>query len=183
MQLLILVAVLVLFAIAMVVYFRGREAALEAIDPLPMTLLAKRAWWSLGIGLALTTAIVVVFSIRGFAAYSESREMQFLVLALFIGAVLASLLVDPFGLPGRGNRPTDERDQLVVARAPRAQSVAMILTLAGWVTVLTVSFRGTGAVPMVFVYLIFFSVLIAYALGLSAGILLGYRRMARHGEG
>ena len=44
-------------------------------------------------------------------------------------------------------------------------------------------FIGAGAVPMVFVYLIFFSALIVYALGLSFGILLGYRKMARYGEG
>ena len=143
-----------------------------------MTRLQKRAWWSLGIRLALTAAILVIFSIRGIAAYNEDPSMQHLVLALFVGALLASLLVDPFSLQGM-----DERDQLVVARAPRTQSVATLLTLAGWVTFLTISYRAAGAVPMVFLYLMFFSTLVANTLGLSGGILLGYRRMRRYGEG
>ncbi len=179
----IAVAGFVLLLIALIIYIRGKEPAFEGVDSLPMTLLQKRAWWSLGIGLALTLAIFVAVSIRGFTAYGESPSMQLLVSALAVGAVLTSLLVDPFGLPGRGSRPMDERDQQVVARAPRAQSVATLLTVAGWVTVLTIGYRGAGAVPTVFLYLILFSTLIAYALGFSAGVLLGYRRMARYGEG
>ncbi len=150
-----------------------------------MTPLQRRAWWSLGIGLALTVAVVTLIWVRGVVAYNEDPPMRLLVLALVVGAVSASLIVDPFGTPGRGDTPdsTDERDRLVVGRAPRAQSVATILTLAGWVTYLTIAYRGSGAVPIAFLHLILFSALIAYALGLSSGVLLGYRKMARHGEG
>jgi len=96
---------------------------------------------------------------------------------------MTSLLIDPFSLPKRdGTDVSDERDLRVLDRAPRVQSVAMILTLAAWLTFLTLRYHGAGAVPMVFVYLIFFSSLIAYSLGLSLGVLMGYRKMARYGE-
>lgn len=110
--------------------------------------------------------------------------MQHTILGLFIGAIMASLLIDPFGLPRKdGSDVSDERDFRVVERAPRVQSVAMILTLAVWLVFLTLRYHDSGAIPMAFLYLIFFSALIAYTLGLSLGVLLGYRRMARFGEG
>ena len=180
----IAVVVLALLAVAAVVYLKQRGPALDAIDGLPMTRLQNCAWWSLAIGLVLTTAIVALFAERGFEAYDHDPFMQRLVLGLFIGAVSAVLLIDPFGLPKRdGSDASDERDVQVLDRAPRVQSVAMILTLGAWLAFLTVRYHGAGAVPMVFIYLIFFSALIAYSLGLSFGILLGYRKMARYDQG
>jgi hypothetical protein len=179
----IAVAVLVLLALAVVVYLKQRGPALEAIDGLPMTRLQKCAWWSLTIGLVFAVAIVALFTVRGIEAYDRDPSMQLTVLGLFIGAIMTSLLIDPFSLPKRdGTDVSDERDLRVLDRAPRVQSVAMILTLAAWLTFLTLRYHGAGAVPMVFVYLIFFSSLIAYSLGLSLGVLMGYRKMARYGE-
>ncbi|NQU31032.1 MAG: hypothetical protein HQ525_10235 [Anaerolineae bacterium] len=171
-----------LLVIALFIYVRRREPALGAIDSLPMTPLQKRAWWSLGIGVVLTVAIIVIFSIRGFAAYDEDPSMRLLVLALFLGALLTSLFLDSLGR-GKGLASMDERDQIVLQRAPRVQSVAMIITLAIWTAALTKVYHGEGVVPMIFLYMIFFSALIVNALAFSAGILLGYRRMARYGEG
>jgi hypothetical protein len=180
----IAVVVLALLALAIVVYVKQRGPALEAIDGLPKTRLQKCAWCSLGIGLVLVAAIVALIAARGIEAYDRDPSMQLTVLGLFIGAIMTSLLIDPFCLPKRdGSDVSDERDLQVLDRAPRVQSVAMILTLAAWLVFLTLRYHSAGAVPMVFVYLIFFSALIAYALGLSLGILLGYRKMARYGEG
>jgi len=181
---LIAVVVLVLFAVFCVVYAKQRSPTLKAIDGLPMTRLQRRAWWSLGIGLSFVAAIVGLIVARGVEAYAHEPSMQLTILLLFIGAVMASLLIDPFGLPRKdGSDGSDERDRRVLDRAPRAQSVVMILTLAAWLVYLTIRYRGSGEVPMVFLYLIFFSSLIAYSLGLALGVLLGYRKMARSEEG
>jgi hypothetical protein len=59
----------------------------------------------------------------------------------------------------------------------------MILTLAVWMICLSLGYHDTGAIPMIFIYLIFFSALLANGLGLSLGIILGYRKMVRYGEG
>ena len=134
----------------------------------------------------LAAGIVALVASRGIEAYADDSSMQHTILGLFIGAgaIMASLLIDPFGLPRKdGSDVSDERDFRVVERAPRVQSVAVILTLAAWLTFLTLRYHGSSAVPMVFLYLLFCSALIAHTLGLSLGVLLGYRKMARYGEG
>jgi hypothetical protein len=70
----------------------------------------------------------------------------------------------------------DERDEAILARAPRAQSVAVLLTLAVWVIGLTEQFRGAGGVPVFYLYLLFWSCLLVNLLALPVGILAGYRR-------
>ena len=176
--------VLALLVVAVFHYVRQRGRALEAIDGLPMTRLQKRAWWSLAIGLALTTEIVAILAQRGIDAYDADPTLRLILLGLFIGAVSSVLLIDPFGLPRRdGSDASDERDVQVLDRAPRVQAVAVIVTHGAWLAFVTVRYHGSSAVPMVFLYFIFCSALIAYALGLSLGILLGYRKMARFAEG
>jgi len=177
----IALAAFALFVIALSFYVRLRKPALGEIDPLPMTPLQKRAWWSLGIGVVLTVAILAIFLIRGLSAYDEDPSMRLLVLILFVGTLLTSLFLDSPG-SGRGLALLDERDQLTLRHAPRVQSVAMIITLGIWTAVLTKFYHGEGAVPMIFLYMMLFSVLIVNALAFSTGILLGYRRMARYGE-
>ena len=179
----IAVAVVVLFVLAVLSYLKLRGPALEPIEGLPMTPLQKKAWWSLGIGLALTVVIIFLLVSRGVPAYDGDPSLRLIVLGLFIGTLLASLLIDPFGLPGRSGSEADERDARVIERAPRVQTVAMMLTLAVWVTLLSVRFHETGLIPLIFVHLLFLSTMTANGLGLSVGILLGYRRMARYGEG
>ena len=174
---LVVAAVLVLLALTAVVYVKQRGPALEAVDGLPMTRLQKRAWGSLAIGLIFTAGIVAVIAARGFEACDTDPSTRLIVLGLFIGAVMAALLIDPFGLPQRdGSNASEERDVRALERAPRVQSVAMILTLAAWLTFLTLRFHNSKVVPMALLYLIFSSALIAYTLGLSLGVLLGYRR-------
>ncbi|MBT6627913.1 MAG: hypothetical protein HOB49_12925 [Gemmatimonadetes bacterium] len=178
------IIIVVLLGVAISVYVKQRGLTLEAIKGLPMTRLQKRAWLSLAIGLSLSAAIVALFAVQGFDAYDQDPTMQHTVLGLFLGTIMASLLTDPFGLPKRdGSEASDERDSLIMDRAPRVQAVAIILTLAAWLIFLTVHYHGASVVPKTFLYLIFFSALIAYTLGLSLGILMGYRKMGRYGEG
>ncbi|HJP31015.1 MAG TPA: hypothetical protein QGF95_10715 [Candidatus Latescibacteria bacterium] len=178
------IGVLALGGLVLIYYIRHRGPTLEAIDGLPMTRLQRRAWWSLALSLVFTGALVLLFTTRGVQAYDSDSSLRFLVYGLFICPLLANLLIDPFGLPDRdGSGQSDERDVRVLERAPRVQSVAMILTLAVWMICLSLGYHDTGAIPMIFIYLIFFSALLANGLGLSLGIILGYRKMVRYGEG
>jgi hypothetical protein len=52
----------------------------------------------------------------------------------------------------------------------------MAVTLALWVVGLQQAFWGVGAVPMVYLYLIFWSMLIVKSLALPLGVAIGYRR-------
>ena len=71
----------------------------------------------------------------------------------------------------------------MLARAPVAQTALIVLGLAGWMVTLAQRFHDEGAVPMVYMYLIFGSVILLMLIGQSLGILLGYWLGMRSGEG
>jgi hypothetical protein len=77
----------------------------------------------------------------------------------------------------------DERDRLILSQASGAQSAMVLLTLVAWVIYLAEKFRDAGAVPVVYLYLIFGCVVIVNIIGQAVGILLGYWRLARYGQG
>jgi ABC-type proline/glycine betaine transport system permease subunit len=52
----------------------------------------------------------------------------------------------------------------------------MILTLALWVVGLQQTYWEQGGVPLVHLYLVFWSVLLVKAMALPVGVLVGYRR-------
>ena len=74
--------------------------------------------------------------------------------------------------PGR----IDERDRLIMGRATQVQLLSVILSLIVWVIVLTEVFWEQRQVPVIFLTLIFISILIVSTLAQSFGILIGYRR-------
>ena len=55
------------------------------------------------------------------------------------------------------------------------------MSLATWLMVLTRMFRAEGAVPVVYLYLMFGSVLLVSMFGQSLGILVGFWWAARRG--
>jgi len=75
----------------------------------------------------------------------------------------------------------DERDRLIVDRAPRIQWLAVVFTLVAWTIALTEIYHDTGLVPSVFLFVIFMSILIVSTLAQSLGILIGYWSMNRDG--
>ena len=145
-----------------------------------MTPLQKRACWSLAIGLAFAIAFTLVFILMGgIAAFEEDQNFRLIIDVLWIGGLLANLVIIGLGLQRSGK--VDERDRLVLDRAPHVQWLAVIVTLVAWTIALNEVYRDTGQMPAVFLYVIFMSVLIISMLGHSLGILVGYWRMNRNG--
>lgn len=150
----------------------------------PMTALQRRAWWGLAIGVAaLGTAMILVF-MNGATAYTEDASFRLAVLAIFLVGLLGSALATNLplaGLEARGR--LDERDRAVLARAPTAQVTLVLLGLATWLVSLGEMFHDEAAVPMVYLYLMFGSLVLLMMIGQSAGILLGYRAGTRDAQG
>ena len=65
-------------------------------------------------------------------------------------------------------------------RAPRVQWLAVIFSLVAWTITLTEVYWEQGEIPVIFLYLIFISILIVSTLAQSIGILIGYWRMGRY---
>lgn len=145
-----------------------------------MTPLQKRAWWSLAIGLAFATAFTLVFILMGgIATFEEDRTFRIIIDVLWLGSLLANLVI--INLVLRRPGMVDERDRLVLDRAPRIQWLAVVFTLVAWTIALNEIYRDPDLMPTDFLFVIFMSVLIVSMLGQSLGILIGYWRMNRDG--
>ena len=142
-----------------------------------MTPLQKRAWWGLGVGLAFAVAFTLVFILKGgIATFGEGQCFRIIIDVLWVGSLLANLII--INLLLRKPGMVDERDRLVLDRAPRIQWLAVVFTLVAWTIALTEAYHDTGLIPSVFLFVIFMSVLIVSTLAQSLGILIGYRRIS-----
>jgi len=140
-----------------------------------MAPLQKRALYSLVIGVVLAIALIVVFIAKGdVTTFDEDLGFRLIVYALWVGVPLAYLIV--VNLTLRKPEQVDERDKMIMGRAPRVQWLAVIFSLAAWVIVLTELYWDQGQIPVIFLTLIFISTLIVSTLALSLGILIGYWR-------
>lgn len=151
----------------------------------PMPSLQRRAWWSLALVVAgLGSITFLIVSKGGAAVYWNDDDLRLWVIGIFIATLLAHtfVLLVPNAV-GRESGRFDERAEGVLARAPTAQPVAIILALAAWMIVLAQRFRAEGAVPVVYLYLIFGSILLVSFIGQSVGVLLGYWFGSKHGKG
>ena len=145
-----------------------------------MAPLQKRAWFSFTIGLAFTIAIIVVFIIKGgIDTFNEDQSYRILVNVLWIGALLASLLMT--GITFRKPGQLDERDKLIMVKAQKIQLYAIMFSLVAWVVSLPEIYHTEGQIPVAFIYLIYMSVLLIMTLSQSIGVLIGYWRGANHG--
>ena len=144
-----------------------------------MAPLQKRALLSLLIGLVLAAVLVAVFIIKGdVTRFDEDEGFRLIVYGLWIGVPLVYLILVNLTL----RKPTqiDERDRRIMEMAPKAQLLAIFLSLAAWLIVLTEVYRESGRIPVIFLTLIFISTLIVSTLAQSLGILIGYWRMDRN---
>ena len=144
-----------------------------------MAPLQKRALYSLGIGIALAIALIVVIIVKGdVTTFDEDLGFRLIVYALWVGVPLAYLIV--VNLTLRKPEQLDERDRLIMGRAPQVQLLAVIFSLVAWVIVLTEVFHDQGQVPVIYLTFIMISTLIISTLAQSLGILIGYWRMGRN---
>ena len=148
----------------------------------PMPPMQKSALAGLVLGMAMFGAISWLVSTRGAMTYWEDDGLRLVVLGLFlIGLIGTALVTNLPVLRARSKAGLDERDQAVIARAPTAQATLVVLSLAAWMIVLAERFHDEGAVPMVYLYLIFGTAVLVMMIGQSLGILLGYWFGAKNG--
>ncbi len=186
---LMFIVVILLAVMAVVLLIRARPrrtpASAEArreMASLPMPLLQKRALWSLLIGVATLGIIAAILSSTGTAAYWEDDDLRLLVVGIFLGGLAGHVVVLLLTVGVDRARRLDERDRLILSHAPATQSAAVLIALAAWVVSLGETYHDQGAVPMVYLYLIFGSVVLVNLIGQSLGILLGYWMQVGHGE-
>jgi hypothetical protein len=137
-----------------------------------MAPLQKRALYSLLTGFVMAGALTVLFIVKGAAAFDEDEGFRFIVYALWIGVPVVYLIL--INLTLRKPTQIDERDRQIIERAPKTQLLAIFLTLAAWLIVLTEVHRDSGQIPVIYLTLIFISLLIVSTLAQSLGILIGY---------
>jgi hypothetical protein len=159
----------------------AEERAEMAATPMPA--LQKRAWWGLAVTLATLAIITVILMNQGAAAYWEDDSLRLTVVGIFMAGLFGYVVTFLAPLI-RGNRhKLDERDRMVLSRAGAVQSGLVLIALAGWLITLTERFREQGAIPVVYLYLLFGSIVLINLIGQSLGILLGYLIGSANGEG
>jgi hypothetical protein len=140
-----------------------------------MAPLQKRAWWGLATGLVFAIASLLVFIFMGgIKTFDEDANFRIIIDVLWVGGLVANLVILNMAL--RKPSMVDERDKLILDRAPRIQWLAVVFTLVAWVIALNEVYRETDLIPAVFLYVMFMSVLIVSTLAQSLGILIGYWR-------
>jgi hypothetical protein len=141
-----------------------------------MAPLQKRALYGLLFGILWSIAIVVVFILKGGAGnFDVDVQFRSIMYGLWIGGLIAYLILFETLLHKPGN--VDERDKLVLTWAPAIQWRAIVFTLVVWVISLSEAYHKQGTVPIIFLFLIFASVLTVSVISQCLGILIGYWRM------
>jgi hypothetical protein len=144
-----------------------------------MAPLQKRAWLGLITATVFTIAFILVFFLMGgIDKFDRDVTFRLIIDILVIGGLIANLFILNVSLKKPGM--VDERDKIILDRAPRAQWLAVVLTLVAWVIGLNEAYRETNLIPAVFLYVVFMSVLIISTLAQCLGIIIGYWRMNRN---
>jgi len=153
--------------------FRGE--ADEELGDLPPTPLQRRARWMLALGLVWCAALVwILVRTDPVTVMDDAGERMLFTVVLIAGAV-GYVVLSALMRHGRGGEvAVDERDQQILARASQIQGASTLLCLAVWSVVLTEAYWETGAVPVAYPSIIFWSTFVVYLVSHSAGILLGY---------
>lgn len=101
-----------------------------------------------------------------------------LLVALLVGGLIAYLIMlsSTRWKKGQAEVTMDERDRLIMDRAPKIQLWAVFLSLVAWTIGLTEFYWGEGQIPVIVPYLVLMSTFIVNTLAQSLGILIGYWR-------
>jgi len=148
----------------------------------PLTRLQKHAWFSLGAGVLTLAVISALISTYGAAEYWHNDSFRLTVVGIFIAglAACATLLTTSAG--GLHAARLDERDRQVLSKGGAFQTALIVISLAIWLIALGEKFHDDGAVPMVYLNLIFGSTVLMTFIGQSLGILVGYWLGERLGQ-
>jgi hypothetical protein len=155
----------------------------EEMANAPMSPSQKGAWCGLLIGVVTFATITALLVTKGAAEYWENDDLRLTVVAIFIGGIVAHPIVSNlFRITSFLKEHVDEREDAIVSRASIVQPPAILITLAAWLITLTQRYHEQGAVPVVYLYLMFGSVILVLMISQSVGVLLGHRIGGRHGE-
>jgi len=155
-----------------------RVPPLEPGTDLPATPLQRLARWSLVLGIPPALAAGWMVVRYGPQTIYDDDGLR-AVFTLFLLVIVVIFLLATMRLKTwvtRMDATLDERDRAILGRAPAFQPAAMLLTMAAWMVGLIERFHAAGAVPLFYLYLIFWSCWAASLLALPLGILFGYRR-------
>lgn len=186
----ILVIVALLAAVPIYALFRiwrGRprltdQERIEAAAS-PLTRLQRNAWLGVAVGVAALGTIAVLINTYGVAEYWNNDSMRLVIVGIFIGAlVVCALLLSASTSARNKSSRFDERDRQVLSQAGNYQIAFVLVSLATWLIMLGERFHAEGAVPMVYLYLMFGSIVMISFIGQAAGILLGYWLGERFGK-
>jgi len=150
---------------------------LPAGTELPATPLQRVTRWTLALGGVLGAAAGTLVLLKGVEATFAADGLR-ITFTLLLLAVLAAVGVPTLWIRKEAAAPDgalDERDRAILGRAPAMQAVGMIVTLAIWTVGLSERFHDVGEVPIVYLYLVFWSCVVVDLLGLPVGVLAGYR--------
>jgi hypothetical protein len=149
----------------------------------PLTLLQRNAWLGVAVGVATLGAITVLINIYGVAEYWNNDAFRLTIVGIFIAALFVSAMLLLASTAARKDSARfDERDRQVLAQAGTYQIGFVLVSLAIWLVALGQLFHAEGAVPMVYLYLMFGSIVMISFVGQAAGILLGYWLSERFGQ-
>jgi len=156
-----------------------RHPKLPPLEPgteLPATPLQRLAGWGLLAGLlpALAAGWWVLHYGPQTIYDNDRLRTVFTLLLLLIVVVFLVVTVLLKTWVTRADATLDERDRAILGRAGMFQSTGMLLTLAVWMIGLIEHFHAAGAVPLFYLYLIFWSCWVVSLLALPLGILVGY---------
>jgi hypothetical protein len=146
-------------------------------ESMPTTPLQRLVGWALGISLVLALAAAAIVVYHGPQVYWDNDQVRLTVMGVLLAVmgVVSFVVIRTAYWAKQGDTVLDERDRAVLAGASAGQSGAILITLAAWHIGLAETFHGTHLVPMVFLYLIFWSCVVMALLSWLAGIVLGYR--------
>ncbi len=152
-------------------------------EPLELSMVQRRAWVALGIGVPSVVAAAAVVASRGAEAYGDDPNLRMTAMGIVFGGALLIGLAMLFTRAGPDEVHIDERDRQALSFGPSLQFAAAIITLVVWTIWQQETFRAAGAIPVDYIHLTFFSVFLAGMLAYPLGILVGYVAVDLHAQG
>jgi hypothetical protein len=178
----LILALVIAFALVAMAARRTRRLlpALELPpgETFPATPLQRLATRSLAAAAGLTAIAAGIVIVAGPQRFWDDDAVRLTVTGLTVLAVgmgaLPSIRARRWASAEDGQ--LDERDRTILTSASGGQAGAILVTVAAWMIGLTESFPSAGAVPVVYLYLMFWSSLLVSLLAWLGGVVLAYRR-------